>query len=151
MASKIAILSGLDRIAHRWRKGQAWIDREADEWDRHAAIQTASDDRLDAAVTKFVAASGSYALQGLLDLLRTGGAPMASGCRNCASGWVEVAIWRGHRVTEAAVACPSCRGGMALAELSDGWKRRDPRISDVVFAQDSDGRWRPLTKEEKGQ
>jgi hypothetical protein len=39
---------------------------------------------------------------------------------------------------------------MALIELSDGWKRRDNRISDIIFAQDSDGRWRPLTKEEKG-
>jgi hypothetical protein len=40
---------------------------------------------------------------------------------------------------------------MALTELSDGWKRRDLSISDIIFAQDSGGFWRPLSAAERGR
>jgi len=151
VATKIAILTALDRIAHRWRKGQAWIDREADEWARHAPINAASDDRLELAVTRFIAGPGSYALQGLLDLLRTSSSPTADVCPNCVSGWVEVAIWRKGRVIEAALKCPSCRGGTPIGEVCTGWLARDATIDNILTAQDSAGRWRPLTAAERGK
>jgi hypothetical protein len=151
MASNSAITAALERIGHRWKRSSAWQSAEAGEWRRHGTIQAASDDWLEAGVTKFVALPGSYALQILIDLLRQGRASVDAGCPCCVSGWVEVAVWRGHRVTEAVIACSTCKKGMALDAVAQGWREKDSRITDIIMSVDHGGRYRPMSLAERGR
>jgi hypothetical protein len=117
-----------------------------------------SDDGLKAGVDRLLSDDLPYSFGRLIGHLRAelpdvvpgvmGGRPK---CPSCIDGWVEVVIWRGERVTEAALRCTKCSGGASVRDVIRGWKRMEAAVTRVVVACDSDGNWRALSLAERGR
>jgi hypothetical protein len=121
-------------------------------------IGSLSDEVLKAGVDRLLSDDLPYSFGRLIGHLRAEApdmpAPVMGGrprCSACIDGWVEVAIWRGERVTEAALRCPKCAAGGSVREIVAGWKRMEASVTRVVVACDSMGNWRPLSLADRGR
>lgn len=124
----------------------------------HRMIGSLSDEGLKAGVDRVLSDDLPYSFGRLIGHLRAempDTEPPVMGrrprCSACIDGWVEVAVWRGERVTEAALRCPQCSRGASVREIVRGWKRMEAAVTRVVVACDSDGNWRPLSLAERGR
>lgn len=160
MASDSALHAAMERVCHRWRKPESWALREMEEWLRYSVIVNADDMRLDVAVTGFVTAKGAYSLDGLLTALgrKSEGDTQARGCVRCASGFVQIAIWRGevigiHNPLIVALPC-SCIGGGLVKDAISFYKTNDLSITQihVSLRKNNEGAYiySPLTSRQTG-
>lgn len=157
---KAAMDAALSRIAHHTGKGQKWIDREREEWERSDLLMEADEAALDKAVSALVAGKDRYYLDGLLARLgrRREVKPAGDGCQICTSGMVELAIWRGDEVTAfnpviKAIRCKCNKGGL-VKDACYAMKESDRSITEIYMSVESfEGRpiRRWLNREETGE
>jgi len=157
---KAAMDAALSRIAHHTGKGQKWIDREREEWERSDLLMESDEAALEKAVSSLVAGKDRYYLDGLLARLgrRREIKPAGDGCQICTSGMVELAIWRGDEVTAfnpeiKAIRCKCNKGGL-VKDACYALKESDRGITEIYMSVESfEGRpiRRRLNREETGE
>lgn len=159
MASDPALHKAMERVCHRWRKSDGWALNEMEEWLRYSVIVNADDTQLETAVSAFVRAKGPYALDDLLAALgKKSDGEVSRGCIRCASGFVELAIWRGevlsiHNPLIVALPC-ACIGGGLVKDAISNYKTGDPKITQIYVSirKNEEGVYvfSPLTSQQNG-